>query len=122
MQSVTRGAGAAFSPCKRVSFSASNTQAKLRQVVAEGPVLAPKDKKWGPPLARSAQRKEGPYELYGELPEGFDAAKASALVDERAQCKASKDYARADELREQCLTMGVKIRDDYRTWFFVRKE
>lgn len=95
---------------------------KLRQVIAEGPVLTPKNKKWGPPLARSVQRKEGPYELYGEVPEGFDAAKASALVDERAQCKVSKDYARADELREQCLTMGVKIRDDYRTWYVVRKE
>ena len=91
-------------------------------MIADGPILTPKDKKWGPPLARSEQRKEGPYELYGEVPEGFDAAKASALVDERAQCKVSKDYARADELREQCLTMGVKIRDDYRTWYVVRKE
>ena len=99
--------------------------AKLRQVIADEPAkktLTPKSKKCGPPLARSVQRKEGPYELYGEVPDGFDAAKASALVDERAACKVSKDYARADELREQCTTMGVKIRDDYRTWYVVREE
>lgn len=90
-------------------------------MIADGPILTPKDKKWGPPLARSEQRKEGPYELYGEVPEGFDSAKASALVDERAACKLSKDYARADEVREECLKMGVKIRDDYRTWYVVRK-
>ena len=42
------------------------------------------------------------------------------MVEERAACKLNKDYSRADALREQCATMGIKIRDDRRTWYMAK--
>ena len=62
-------------------------------------------------------RKDGPYELFGKVPDETDVAAIQALVDQRAAAKLSKDYDAADEIRIRLKeTMGVTVRDDLRTW------
>ena len=64
------------------------------------------------------QRKDGPYELYGELPDGMDAAAITEKVNARADAKTAKDYAAADAIREELAAQNIRIRDDFRTWSY----
>ncbi|MEL6372097.1 MAG: cysteine--tRNA ligase [Pseudomonadota bacterium] len=50
--------------------------------------------------------------------DGPDAAQIEALIEERAAAKKAKDYARADEIRDQLTELGVLIEDgpDGTTW------
>lgn len=43
--------------------------------------------------------------------EGIDAHKVASLMNDRAQARAEKDWARSDEIRDELLTMGVELRD-----------
>ena len=77
-------------------------------------------------------RKDGPYELFGKVPDETDVAAIQALVGQRAAAKLSRSsdddddyysysstaaYAAADEIRIQLKeTMGVTVRDGLRTW------
>ena len=78
---------------------------------------------------RTPNRSDGPYKRYGRIPSGIklDVVEVDAMVAERAACKISKDYSRADELRLALRGLGgdegwgVKVRDDTRTWY-VSKE
>ena len=45
-------------------------------------------------------------ELFGEADEG-----AAALMAEREQARAAKDYARADQIRDELAEMGLEVRD-----------
>jgi len=63
-------------------------------------------------------RKEGPYELYGGLPDALDEAAITVKVNERAAAKEAKDYSTADAIREALAEKGVRIRDDMRTWSY----
>jgi len=42
---------------------------------------------------------------------GLDVANIESLLDERMQAKADKNYARADEIRDELAAMGVAIED-----------
>jgi cysteinyl-tRNA synthetase len=42
---------------------------------------------------------------------GIDAAAVQALISERTEARAAKDFARADQVREQLKQMGVEIMD-----------
>lgn len=72
-----------------------------------------------------------PYTQIGNVPLGIDCGSAElkkigALVDERAACRAAKDYNRADEIKELLRfmggdTWGVKVRDLERQWYVTTK-
>eukprot|EP00966_Prymnesium_polylepis_P330194 7385856-Prymnesium_polylepis.1 len=70
--------------------------------------------------ASTPLRKDGPYELYGEIPDALDAAAITVQVNLRADAKVAKDYATADAIREELAAQGVRIRDDMRTWSYKR--
>ncbi len=42
---------------------------------------------------------------------GLDEAKVNALIEQRTEARASKDWGRADELRDELQAMGVEILD-----------
>ena len=101
--------------------------ATLRELVKNPPPTPPAAPKPAPKpteprkakaVARqqSLQRKDGPYSLYGDLPEGMDAVAIGAQVEERSGAKLAKDYAKADAIREALAAQGIRIRDDFRTW------
>jgi cysteinyl-tRNA synthetase len=50
-----------------------------------------------------------------------DADKVEALIQERKDARANKDFARSDEIRDELLSMGVEIKDgrDGTTWSLV---
>jgi len=54
----------------------------------------------------------------GAAASGDESARIEALIAERAQAKASKNYARADEIRQQLLAEGVVLKDSAQgtTW------
>ncbi|MEM8547706.1 MAG: cysteine--tRNA ligase [Pseudomonadota bacterium] len=52
-----------------------------------------------------------PDEWFGAGDADTDVAEIDALVAERANAKANKDYARADEIRDTLAERGVEIRD-----------
>jgi cysteinyl-tRNA synthetase len=56
--------------------------------------------------------------LQGGADAAFDAADIDRLIDERAQAKAARDFAKADAVRAQLLEMGVVLKDsaDGTTW------
>ena len=64
------------------------------------------------------QRKDGPYELYGELPDGLDETSINEKVNARLAAKEAKDYAAADAIREELAAQNIRIRDDFRTWSY----
>merc|ERR1719161_2359104 len=47
---------------------------------------------------------------------GGDDARIQALVDERTQCRRSRDFATADKIRDELSGMGVRIDDSTDTW------
>lgn len=56
--------------------------------------------------------------LQGGSGAGDESARIEALISERAQAKAAKNYARADEIRKQLLAEGVVLKDSAQgtTW------
>jgi hypothetical protein len=94
----------------------------LRATIAASPPPAPRaatstKKRDSPKKSKAPVRKDGPYELFGKVPDETDVAAIQALVDQRAAAKLSNDYAAADEIRIRLKeTMGVTVRDDLRTW------
>ncbi len=48
---------------------------------------------------------------YGIFSEGIDETKIVALLKEREQVRANKDYARSDEIRDELTAMGIAIED-----------
>ena len=48
--------------------------------------------------------------LQQETEEGVDPA-VQALVDERQEARKNKDYARADEIRDQLAAQGIILKD-----------
>jgi cysteinyl-tRNA synthetase len=42
---------------------------------------------------------------------GVDPVKVEGLIAERTEAKASKDFARADAIRDELTAMGVEIMD-----------
>lgn len=129
--------------CDEATWSAVKNKRSLIKIVETGDadhfkkrlasikelIANPPPPKRGPPAAKSGgrkkggkqqtmQRKEGPYELYGGLPDALDAAAITARVNERADAKVAKNYALADSIREELATQGVRIRDDFRTWSY----
>ena len=56
--------------------------------------------------------------LQGGTAASDESARIEALIAERAQAKASKNYARADEIRQQLLAEGVVLKDSAQgtTW------
>ena len=50
--------------------------------------------------------------------QGLDAAAIDALIAERGQAKAAKDFARADRIRQDLLAQGVELKDSAQgtTW------
>jgi cysteinyl-tRNA synthetase len=56
--------------------------------------------------------------LQGGAAASDESARIEALIAERAQAKASKNYARADEIRQQLLAEGVVLKDSAQgtTW------
>ena len=71
------------------------------------------------------------YTRIGDVPDGINwgpatLAEVVAMIDERAACRASKDFERADALKEQLRRMGgdvwgIKVRDAERTWYVSRQ-
>jgi len=47
---------------------------------------------------------------------GADHAQIQALVDERTQCRRSRDFATADKIRDELSGMGVNIDDTSDAW------
>merc|ERR1719277_1571664 len=47
---------------------------------------------------------------------GGDAAQINQLIQAREQARCSKDFAQADQIREQLTQMGVEIWDKEKTW------
>ncbi len=56
--------------------------------------------------AKSAEETAGAPAVDGDL-----AAKIEALIEERAEAKKAKNYARADEIRAELSAMGVTLKD-----------
>jgi cysteinyl-tRNA synthetase len=56
--------------------------------------------------------------LQGGAGAGDESARIEALISERAQAKAAKNYARADDIRKQLLAEGVVLKDSAQgtTW------
>ena len=102
--------------------------ASLRETIANAPLSTPAPTPTSAAAVNKNRkkqiakiRKEGPYELFGEVPAGMDAESISALVEKRSAAKVAKDYAAADKLREELKDMGVVIRDDLRSWYVKAK-
>ncbi|MDR0906133.1 MAG: cysteine--tRNA ligase [Oscillospiraceae bacterium] len=49
--------------------------------------------------------------IYGETQSDPDAAKIDALVAERGEARAAKNWARSDEIRDELKAMGVVVED-----------
>lgn len=112
---------------------------KLRELIADAPEPSAETvarKAWleqGKPSTkrkRPPKRKDGPYEKFGRIPRrlgaDIDLEAVSSMVEERAACKRTQDYERADELRLKLKSLGgeegwgITIRDDTRTWYVTK--
>lgn len=84
--------------------------------------------------AHKAFLSTGKYARIGEVPAGVDCgatdlAKIEAMVEERAACRAAKDFGRADDIKELLRSLGyddrpqwgVKVRDTERTWYVTAR-
>lgn len=66
------------------------------------------------------QQSPADWFAFGQDASGVDTAAIDALVAQRAEAKASKDWARADEIRNQLAAMNVVVMDsaDGSSWSF----
>ncbi len=58
--------------------------------------------------------QEDPEEWFGDETQGVsdeDVAKIESLLADRIEAKDNKDFARADEIRNELLNMGIEIKD-----------
>jgi len=98
--------------------------AKMKVLIANAPPPSPtaepakKTRKATKAEVLFKQRKEGPYEPFGTIPDDVDAISITARVNQRAAAKEAKDYALADSIREELAAMNIRIRDDFRTWAY----
>lgn len=101
--------------------------AKIKGLIADAPppsakpVAAVKTRKAKKAEDTFKQRKSGPYEAYGAIPDDLDVAAITARVNERAAAKEAKDYALADSIREELAAKNIRIRDDFRTFAYKVK-
>jgi cysteinyl-tRNA synthetase len=109
------GGGAAPSPGSRIEafrealaddFNTPRAMAEVFELVGEA------NRGEAPGAARAALEM---LELVGleslaEAEAGGDAV-AEALLEEREQARAAKDFARADEIRDELVTLGWEVRD-----------
>ena len=76
----------------------------------------------GPPWGERPPRQTGPYtrapddEGATDFPDDEARDAAEALIAERAACKVSRDYKRADEIRDELRQMKVHVNDLDRTY------
>lgn len=66
--------------------------------------------------ARKPARPDGPFQLFGEAPEGVDVAAVEAILEERIEFKKAREFEEADKLQAKLLEMGVYVNDKRRTW------
>ena len=72
-----------------------------------------------PTGADAGAPRMGDYALEGALPAGVDADAVAALMARRAAAKRDKDYATADQLQDELISMGIFINDRTRQYFDV---
>ena len=72
-----------------------------------------------PTGADAGPPRMGGYALEGTLPAGVDADVVAALMARRAASKRDKDYATADQLQDELISMGIFINDRTRQYFDV---
>ena len=65
---------------------------------------------------RPTPRKEGPYELRGDPPDGVDVAAVEALLAKRSEAKKARDFESADAYQAELLEMKVYVNDKMRYW------
>ena len=58
-----------------------------------------------------AQHNPDEWLGYGETQDNQDAQKIDALITERKNAKTDKNFARADEIRNELTAMGIAIED-----------
>jgi len=64
-----------------------------------------------------ASRQQLVYTLDGALPAGTDEAAVTKLVERRAEAKLKRDFAAADALQHEILSLGVGVNDKTLTFF-----
>lgn len=84
-----------------------------------------------PPRSRILLSSTPGYTQIGDVPTGINCGaeelgKIGALVDERAACRAAKDFEKADDIKEQLRWIGgddwgVKVRDLEREWYVTTR-
>lgn len=62
-------------------------------------------------LLNIAQKNPDEWLGYGVSCDDTESAQIDALIQERADAKANKDYARSDEIRDELKAMGIAIED-----------
>ena len=88
--------------------------------VDESPVSVPGACTWSAELEALNQmnRVLGVFELEAQAAQSGQEDEIEALIEERNQARAARDWGRADEIRDQLVEMGVVIKDsgDQTTW------
>lgn len=97
------------SPASAAAAATTAQPRKGRGRARGGGPTAPPLRKWGP-------ESNAAYTQYGPVPDGFDTDRVEALIAERCAAKAAGEYAKADQLQEALILMGVRLDDRWRTW------
>jgi cysteinyl-tRNA synthetase len=62
-------------------------------------------------LLALVDRFDSVFNIFGEVKQVLPDSEIQALIDERQAARAAKNFARADEIRNQLTTMGIVIED-----------
>jgi len=109
----------AAAAAKRAAAAEAKKEAALAQKQQTAETTEEREKNFSNPRtakAAGARSLKSGYELYGELPAGFDAAPIVEMVNERQQAKIARDFAKADELQAKIVAQGIRLDDRRRTW------